>query len=199
MRAHRLRWSAQSATVAVGRRRRRSSIARCEHGCRDSSKRSVDFRELPRFRARNTGDGKWTFPAHASCPQSSPKALKAISRTIPALDFTIATSRDLAKEYNPFMQGWINCYGPFRSDQCMDPEPWLDVSVIRWAAQVRAAAYLTTGARNWLDRLVVAEPDFREHWRLSSWQRSNIGSRLDSRSTYGSCGHPRTSANAIRN
>ena len=92
--------------------------------CKDANRRggfpnqSFDFLGFS-FRARKT---MWQgrIPAHGFMPAASPKALKAISRTIRRWTLHHHSDRslqELAKMYNPYIQGWINYYGNFYRTQ----------------------------------------------------------------------------------
>ena len=142
--------------------------------CKDANRRgdfpnqSFDFLEFS-FRARKM---VWqrTFPAHGFMPAVSPKALKAISRTIRRWTLhhhSDKSLQDLAKAYNPYIQGWINYYGHFLSDAvASDPEEDRCLCHPLGAPQVQAAAYQTKEARNWFDRLRRANPTLLAHWQL---------------------------------
>ncbi len=57
---------------------------------------------------------------HGFLPAASPKALKAISQTIRRWTLHHRSDKalqELAKMYNPYIQGWINYYGNFYRTQ----------------------------------------------------------------------------------
>ena len=61
----------------------------------------------------------------------------------------------------------------------------IDLYVIRWARRkFKRLRRKTKGARDWLDRIRRANPTLFAHWTFMSWQRPNIGSRVNLR---GSC------------
>jgi hypothetical protein len=87
------------------------------------------------FRARKT---VWHghLLAHGFRPAVSPKALKTISRTIRgwALHHRSDKSlQDLAKTYNPYIEGWINYYGQFYRKQLRPTLLRIDTYLVRWA------------------------------------------------------------------
>ena len=58
--------------------------------------------------------------AHGFMPAASPKALKAIRRTIRRWTLHHRSDKslqDLAATYNPYIQGWINYYSHFYRTQ----------------------------------------------------------------------------------
>src|SRR5580704_16711608 len=91
--------------------------------CKDAKRRgdfpniSFDFLGFA-FRARKTmwGKGEERIFAHSFQPAASPKALTSISRTIRRWTLHHRSDKalqELAKMYNPYIQGWINYYGNF--------------------------------------------------------------------------------------
>ena len=111
-----------------------------------------------------------TIHAHGFMPAVSPKALKAISRTIRRWTLhhhSDKSLQDLAKAYNPYIQGWINYYGHFYRTQLRPTLKRIDVFVIRWARRkFKRLRHQTKGARNWFDRLRRANPTLLAHWQL---------------------------------
>src|SRR6202030_1220924 len=108
--------------------------------CKDANRRgdfpsqSFDFLGFS-FRARRT---LWQGDIHTRgfLPAARPKALTSISRAIRrwALHHHSDKSlQDLAKTYNPYIEGWINYYGHFYRTQLRPTLKRIDVYVIRWA------------------------------------------------------------------
>ena len=111
--------------------------------CKDANRRgdfpniSFDFLGFT-FRARKTmwGKGEDHFFAHSFQPAASPKALTSIGRTIRRWILHHRSDKDLrelAKMYNPYIQGWINYYGNFYRTQLRPTLKRIDAYVIRWA------------------------------------------------------------------
>ncbi|WP_245475147.1 MULTISPECIES: group II intron maturase-specific domain-containing protein [unclassified Bradyrhizobium] len=140
--------------------------------CKDANRRgdfpnqSFDFLGFS-FRARKT---VWqgTIHAHGFMPAVSPKALKAISRTIRRWTLhhhSDKSLQDLAKAYNPYTQGWINYYGPFHRTQLRPTLKRIDAFVIPWARRkFKRLRRKTKGARDWFERLCRANPTLLAHW-----------------------------------
>ena len=143
--------------------------------CKDANRRgdfpnqSFDFLGFS-FRARKT---MWQghLPAHGFMPAASPKALTAISRTIRRWTLHQRSDKslqDLARMYNPYIQGWINYYGHFYRDAvASDPDSGsMSISSAGRAASSSGCASNTKGARDWFARLRRANPTLFAHWQL---------------------------------
>jgi RNA-directed DNA polymerase len=111
------------------------------------------------FRARKAL-GRGGRPFVCFLPATSPKALTSISRSIRrwALHHHSDKSlQDLAKTYNPYIEGWINYYGLFYRTQLRSTLQRIDVYVIRWArCKSKRLRHQTKGARHWLAQLRCA-------------------------------------------
>jgi len=142
--------------------------------CRDKNRRgdypngSFDFLGFT-FRARKT---IWLghITAHGFLPAVSPKALKAISRTIRRWTLHLRSDKalqDLATLVNPIIRGWIAYYGSFYRTQLRSTLKRIDLYVIRWARRkFKRLRRKTKGARDWFDRLRRANPALFAHWQL---------------------------------
>lgn len=142
--------------------------------CKDANRRgdfpsqSFDFLGFS-FRARKTlwqGD----IHTHGFLPAARPKALTSISRAIRrwALHHHSDKSlQDLAKMYNPYIEGWINYYGHFYRTHLRPTLKRIDAYVIRWARRkFKRLRHKTKGARDWFERLRRANPSLFAHWQL---------------------------------
>src|SRR5260370_15060848 len=138
--------------------------------CKDANRRgdfpnqSFDFLGFS-FRARKT---MWQghIHAHGFMPVASPKALKAISRTIRRWMLHHRSDKalqDLAKMYNPYIQGWRQLLSDAAAS---DPEEDRSLCHPLGAPQVQAVASPNQGARDWFDRLRRANPTLFAHWQL---------------------------------
>jgi group II intron reverse transcriptase/maturase len=121
------------------------------------------------FRARKAL-GKGGRPFAGFLPAVSPKALTSISRAIRcwALHHHSDKSlQDLAKMYNPYIEGWINYYGQFYWTRLRSTLKRIDVYVIRWARRkFKRLRHKTKGARDWFEWLRRANPTLFAHWQL---------------------------------
>src|SRR5260370_37781488 len=136
----RLRSSAETLDIIerqrVVRLPQKTKIVYCKDANRrgDFPNQSLDFLGFS-CRSRKT---MWQghIHAHGFMPAASPKALKAISRTIRRWTLHHRSDKalqDLAKMYNPYIQGWINYYGNFYRTQLRPTLKRIDLYVIRWA------------------------------------------------------------------
>jgi group II intron reverse transcriptase/maturase len=142
--------------------------------CKDANRRgdfpnqSFDFLGF-NFRARKT---LWQghIHTHGFLPAASPKALKAISQTIRRWTLHHRSDKalqELAKMYNPYIQGWINYYGNFYRTQLRPTLKRIDLYVIRWARRkFKRLRHQTKGARDWFAQLLCANPTLFAHWQL---------------------------------
>jgi len=145
--------------------------------CKDAKRRgdfpniSFDFLGFA-FRARKMmwGKGEERIFAHSFQPAASPKALTSISRTIRRWTLHHRSDKalqELAKMYNPYIQGWINYYGNFYRTQLRPTLKRIDLYVIRWARRkFKRLCHQTKGARDWFARLLCANPKLFAHWQL---------------------------------
>jgi RNA-directed DNA polymerase len=142
--------------------------------CKDANRRgdfpnqSFDFLGFT-FRARRT---LWQggLPAHGFMPAVSPKALKAISRTIRRWTLHHHSDKsleNLAETYNPYITGWINYFGHFYRTQLRPALLRIDAYLIRWARRkFKRLRGRSKGARQWLARVRRANPALFSHWRF---------------------------------
>ena len=142
--------------------------------CKDVNRRgdypnqSFDFLGFA-FRARKTVWHGHRY-VHGFRPAVSPKALKAISRTIRgwALHHRSDKSlQDLAAIYNSYIRGWINYYGQFYRKQLRPTLLRIDTYLVRWARwKFKRLRRRHWGAREWLARVRCANPTLFSHWRF---------------------------------
>jgi RNA-directed DNA polymerase len=142
-------------------------ICHCK-SAEEAREQSFDFLGFS-FRARKTlwqGD----IHTHGFLPAARPKALTSISRAIRrwALHHHSDKSlQDLAKMYNPYIEGWINYYGHFYRTHLRPTLKRIDAYVIRWARRkFKRLRHKTKGARDWFERLRRANPSLFAHWQL---------------------------------
>jgi RNA-directed DNA polymerase len=142
--------------------------------CKDVNRRgdhphqSFDFLGFA-FRARKTVWHGHLY-VHGFRPAASPKALKAISRTIRgwALHHRSDKSlQDLAATYNSCIRGWINYYGEFYRKQLRPTLLRIDTYLVRWARwKFKRLRGRHGGAWQWLTRVRRADPTLFSHWRF---------------------------------
>jgi RNA-directed DNA polymerase len=103
-------------------------------------------------------------------PAVSPKALKAIGQTVRRWALHHRTDKalqDLARLYNPYIQGWINYYSHFYKSALVPTLRRVDVFLVRWARlKFKRLRWRPQGAREWLERVQSARPALFAHWRF---------------------------------
>ena len=103
-------------------------------------------------------------------PAASPKALKGIRQTIRRWAFhhrPDKTLDDLARMFNPAIQGWINYYSHFYGSALCRTLRRIDAYLVRWGRnKYKRLRSRTEGARVWFARVVRANPALFAHWRL---------------------------------
>jgi hypothetical protein len=88
--------------------------------------------------------------------------------------------QELAKMYNPYIQGWINYYGNFYRKQLCPTLKRIDLYVIRWARRkFKRLRHQTKGARDWLARLIRPNPKLFAHWQLCHGNGRTTGARMN--------------------
>ena len=103
-------------------------------------------------------------------PAASPKALKAIRQTIRRWTLHRRSDKalaDLARMFNPYIQGWINYYSHFYRSELYPTLRRIDAFLIRWARhKYKRLRARTKGAREWLARVIRDSPSLFAHWRF---------------------------------
>ena len=103
-------------------------------------------------------------------PAASPKALKAIRQTIRRWAFHHRSEKsldDLARMFNPYIQGWINYYSHFYKSALYRTLSRINAFLIRWARiKFKRLRQRPRGARDWVARVIRANPTLFAHWRF---------------------------------
>jgi hypothetical protein len=103
-------------------------------------------------------------------PAASPKALKAIRQTVRRWALHRRSDKaleDLARMFNPYIQGWINYYSHFYGSALCRTLRRIDAYLVRWGRnKYKRLRSRTEGARVWFARVVRANPALFAHWRL---------------------------------
>ena len=102
-------------------------------------------------------------------PGVSADALKQMRQTVRGWKLnrqTYVTLAELAKQYNPIIQGWWNYYGTFYPTAMLHIYQHIDRALERWARR----KYKTLSGRKrcsvqWLRKRKDAEPQLFHHWR----------------------------------
>jgi RNA-directed DNA polymerase len=103
-------------------------------------------------------------------PAASPKALKAIRQTFRRWEIHRRSDKgltDLARMFNPYIQGWINYYSHFYGSELTRTLLRIDAYLIRWGRnKYKRLRERTAGVRRWFARVVRSDPRLFAHWRL---------------------------------
>ena len=77
------------------------------------------------------------------------------------------TLKDLAREVNPIVQGWINYYGRFYKSMLAPLLRRIDEYLVRWAMRkYKRLRRRRTRAWGWLASVAGREPNLFAHWRM---------------------------------
>lgn len=72
---------------------------------------------------------------------------------------------DLAREYNPYIRGWINYYSHFYKSALAWTLRRVDAFLIRWARnKFKRLRLRPRGVREWFSRVVRDNPKLFAHW-----------------------------------
>jgi RNA-directed DNA polymerase len=103
-------------------------------------------------------------------PAVSPKARKAIRQTVRRWSLHRRSDKaldDLARMFNPYIQGWINYYGHFYQSLLLRDMRQIDAYLVRWGRyKYKRLRARTAGARKWLARVIRDNPTLFAHWHL---------------------------------
>src|SRR3954447_1327256 len=148
--------------------RRSSSIARTRTGVATIRSSRLTSSVIPFDRER----AAWRGGRYGTSflPAASPDALKTIRQTIRRLAFHHRTDKsleDLAQMYRPYIQGWITYYSHFYKSELTPTLHRIDAFLIRWARnKFKRLHQRPKGARDWLARVIRANPHLFAHWRF---------------------------------
>lgn len=103
-------------------------------------------------------------------PAVSSKALKRIRHTIRGWKLHLRSDKsleDLARMFNPFIQGWINYYSRFYKSMLYPTLRHLDKILSRWASRKFKRLYRhQRRSRHWVERIAQKETSLFAHWKL---------------------------------
>ena len=129
---------------------------------------SFDFLSYT-FRARRSKN-KWGKYFINFTPAISNKAAKAIRKTSRDWHWSRCTDKsleDLARMFNPIIQGWINYYGKFYKSALFPILLCLNRRLVIWATRKfkRFKGHRRRAAQ-WLSRIARKEPNLFAHWKV---------------------------------
>ena len=84
---------------------------------------------------------------------------------------THVTLADVARLYNPVIQGWWQYYGAFYRTAMLGIFQHIDKALERWARRKYKALHRRKRASaGWLDKMRAAAPLLFQHWRVAGPQ-----------------------------
>jgi group II intron reverse transcriptase/maturase len=112
-------------------------------------------------------------------PAASPKALKAIRKTVRSWTLKRRGDKaldDLARMFNPFIRGWINYYGRFYQSALYPTLRRIDAALIKWARKkFKRLRQKPRGAREWVMKVAHTSNGLFAHWPLLYGRGSALG------------------------
>ncbi len=142
--------------------------------CRDDDRREVypricfDFLGYT-FRPRRSKN-RWGKHFINFTPAISNKAAKALRRTSRSWNWPVRSDKqleDLARMFNPVIQGWINYYSRFYKSALYPTLKCLERRLIMWATRkYKRLRHHRRRAAQWLSRIARKQPYLFAHWRL---------------------------------
>ena len=121
------------------------------------------------FRPRRSKNryGKFFVNFTPGVSQKACKAMKETTRSWKLRMRSDKTLQDLAKMYNPVVQGWINYYGKYYKSALYPVLRHLNQTLMKWACRtVKRFKRHRSQARHWLGRIAKQRPNLFAHWRL---------------------------------
>lgn len=104
------------------------------------------------------------------CPGVSNVAMKAIRRRIRSWQFRCRTDKwinDLARMFNPVIQGWMNYYGRYYKSVLYPTLRYLDRCMALWAiAKCKRLRRHRRRAAHWVHEVVSRDPTLFAHWEM---------------------------------
>lgn len=142
--------------------------------CKDDDRRgaypdhSFDFLGYT-FRPRRSKN-RWGKLFISFTPAVSNEAAKAMRRTLRSWALPNRSDKsleDLARMFNPVIQGWINYFASFYKSALYPTLRHLDLVLARWAARkYKKLRRHLRRARHWLARVAQTRPGLFAHWKL---------------------------------
>ena len=109
-------------------------------------------------------------------PAVSDKALKAIKEEIRGWKLPLRSDKtleDLARMFNPMIQGWINYYGKYYKSELGNTLRTLNDKLKKWATRkYKKLRRHRRRAEYWLGRIAKKEPRLFAHWKIGLFPTS---------------------------
>ena len=99
--------------------------------------------------------------------QKAKKAMRDTTRQWKIRKRSDKSLQDLARMYNPVVQGWINYYGKYYKSALYPVLKHLNRALEKWACRtLKRFRRHSRRARHWLGRIAQLRPNLFAHWRL---------------------------------
>jgi len=103
-------------------------------------------------------------------PGVSQKACKAMRDTTRQWKLRLKSDKalqDLAKMYNPVIQGWMNYYGQYYKSALYPVLRHINETLTKWACRtLKRFRRHRRKAKHWLGRIAIEKPRLFAHWKL---------------------------------
>ena len=142
--------------------------------CKDDDRRgaypdhSFDFLGYT-FRPRRSKNrwGKFFISFTPGVSNKAAKAMRGTLRSWALHNRSDKSLEDLARMFNPVVQGWINYFASFYKSALYPTLRHLDLVLARWAARkYKKLRRHLRRARHWLARVAQTRPGLFAHWKL---------------------------------
>ncbi len=120
-----------------------------------------------RPRCAKTSDGRFLIGFIPAMSAAAGKKIRATIRGWQLQQRSDKSLRQLAKEINPYVQGWINYYGKFYKTAMVPTLERLDSYLVSWAMRkYKRFRNRPNSARRWLTSIAVSQPVLFAHWKF---------------------------------
>lgn len=148
----------------------KTKIVYCKDGSRKGSYQNTSFDFLGyTFRARTCKNSKRNSLFVNFTPAVSKAALKSMRATTRKYNLRNRTDlslNDIARWYNPILQGWINYYGQYNRSALYPLFRHVNLTLVAWAMRkYRRLRQRKTWAAKFMERISAENPGLFAHWR----------------------------------
>lgn len=149
----------------------KTKIVYCKDGSRKGRYQNTAFDFLGyTFRARVCKNSRRNTLFNNFTPAVSKSALKsmrAATRKSNLRNRTDLSLQDIARWYNPILQGWINYYGKYRISALYPLFRHFNKTLIAWSERkYRRFRHRKTWAAKFLEKIARENPQIFAHWRI---------------------------------
>lgn len=148
----------------------KSKIVYCKDGKRRRKYSNTKFTFLGydfcRRSAKNTQDNTMFLSFNAAVSNAAKKSMRAKTKETIKNIGTNKNLNDVAHEFNPILQGWINYYGKYQKSGLYPVFRHFNLSLIRWVMRkFKRFKGHKTKAAIFLEGLMEKQPTLFAHWK----------------------------------